>query len=414
MDPFKTTIIRGTVMERTEDKKSLGRRAFLKTAALSGALTGALTGGVDEAQAARGRKRGTVPMKKLGTTGASIPIIQLGTSQRLDQTYDRILHGCFKGGVTAIDTALSYGWGSSHRAVATFLKQMGDRRKVWITSKSRASSTGRFAADLDQALKELRVDYLDLYLMHGIDDEGQLERNWLRMGERLKKTGKTRFFGFSCHDGNVVELMNKASRVGGVDVILFRYNFRRYGDLALNRAIDRANKAGIGLVAMKTNGSVPQSAEKVIAFRSRRFTLGQAKLKAVWADERIDSLLSEMDSIRVMRENIAAARSEINLTAGEFHQLNRLAALTAHLSCQGCANLCESAAGGTVKIADTLRFLMYHEAYGDAPRARRLYAELPPAARDFHGADLAAAAAACPQGIDIAGRLEAAHREMTG
>lgn len=405
-------------MARTEDKKSLGRRAFLKTAALSGALTGSLTlaqtGGAGEAQAARGRKRGTVPMKKLGTTGASIPIMQLGTAQRLDQTYDRLLHGCFKGGVTAIDTALSYGWGSSHRAVATFLKQMGDRRKVWITSKSGTSSTSRFASDLDRALKELGTDYLDLFLMHGIDDEDQLEPNWLRMGERLKKSGKTRFFGFSCHDGNVVELMNKAARVGGVDAILFRYNFRRYGDLALNRAIDRVKKAGIGLVAMKTNGSVPRSAEKVIGFRSKNFTLGQAKLKAVWADERIDSLLSEMDSIRVMRENIAAARSEKNLTAGEFHQLNRLAALTAHISCQGCANLCESAAGGTLKIADTLRFLMYHEAYEDAPRARRLYAELPAAARNFDGADLAAAAAACPQGIDIAGRLEAARREMTG
>ena len=111
MDPFKTTIIRGTVMERTENKKSLGRRAFLKTAALSGALTGSLTlaqtGGAGEAQAARGRKRGTVPMKKLGATGASIPIMQLGTAQRLDQTYDRLLHGCFKGGVTGATVAAS-------------------------------------------------------------------------------------------------------------------------------------------------------------------------------------------------------------------------------------------------------------------------------------------------------------------
>ena len=119
-----------------------------------------------------------------------------------------------------------------------------------------------------------------------------------------------------------------------------------------------------------------------------------------------------MDSIRVMRENIAAARSQHPLSAGEFHQLNNLAALTAHLSCQGCASLCEGAAGGTLRIADTLRFLSYHEAYGDTPRARRLYRQLPPEARHTEGADLAAATAICPQGIDIAGRLALAQREL--
>ena len=90
-------------------------------------------------------------------------------------------------------------------------------------------------------------------------------------------------------------------------------------------------------MAMKTNASVPDEAEKVVRFRSQRFTVDQAKLKSVWADERIDSLLSEMDSIRVMRENIAAAKSGHSLTAGEWRQLNQLAAHTAHLACNGCA-----------------------------------------------------------------------------
>ena len=147
-------------------------------------------------------------------------------------------------------------------------------------------------------------------------------------------------------------------------------------------------------------------------FKSKRFSLDQAKLKSVWADERIDSLLSEIDSIQVMRENIAAAKSVDALSAGEWHQLNRLAALTAHLACNGCAQYCESAAGGSGAIADTLRFYMYHESYGDPARARRLYSALPVERRNFEGADLAAAAAACPQGIDIAGRLQAARAAL--
>ena len=412
-------------MERDRKTPAVGRRGFLKNvasgaalsgAALSSAALGALTpgGGGGEARAAGtdGALAPTVPKKELGTTGVKVAIMQLGTSQRMDQTYDRIMHGCLKQGVDAIDTAPTYGWGASHRAVANFIDQMGDRRKLWITSKSGSESPRGFTRGLDRALGELRIDYLDLYLMHGIDDPELLEPPMRKTGEKLKKSGKTRLFGFSCHDGNVVELMNKAARVGGIDAILFRYNFRRYGDLALNRAIDNAKKAGIGLIAMKTNGGVSSRAEKVVRFRSNRFTLGQAKLKAVWADERIDSVLSEMDSIRVMRENIAAARSQLPLSAGEFHQLNQLAAQTAHLACQGCAGICEGVAGGNLRIADTLRFLMSHEAYGDTPRARRLYRNMRPEARDYESTDLAGAMSACPQGIDIAGRLALARREL--
>jgi predicted aldo/keto reductase-like oxidoreductase len=244
--------------------------------------------------------------------------------------------------------------------------------------------------------------------MHGIDSVQMLDRPFLEVGEALRKSGKTRFFGFSCHGGNVVELLNKAAEAGGIDAILFRYNFRRYGDRELNLAIDKCKQAGIGLLAMKTMGSVPPDIEKVAQFRSENFTLAQAKLKSVWADERIDSLVSEMDSVQVAQENIAAAKSEVALTAEESHQLNQLAALTANYACNGCSHLCETALGKRGAIEAPLRYLMYHECYGKTERARELYNAIPPTVRGIDQAGLRRAAAVCPQGIDIAARLNLA------
>ncbi len=202
-----------------------------------------------------------------------------------------------------------------------------------------------------------------------------------------------------------MELLTKAARVGGIDAILFRYNFRRYGDLELNRAMDACKKAGIGLIAMKTNASVPSNLESVAQFRSEEFTLGQAKLKSVWADERVDAIVSEMDSIRVVRENIAAAKTEKLLSANEWHQLNQLAALTAGHACNGCSQFCETVVGNQAAIADSLRFLMYYECYEKKEQARELFRSIPPESRRFDQMDLAQASTACPQGINLATRL---------
>ena len=390
------------------------RRDFLKTAVASAGAAGVAgipvaTRASDLTQFVEGAG---IPHRALGNTGLEVPIMQLGTSQRLDPDYDKVMHRSFKNGVTWFDTALSYGRGASHRAIANFIDQMGDRKMLWLTSKSGAWRVSGLEAGVDEAMEELRTDYLDLYLMHGIDDPGMLEPEYLRMGEKLKSAGKTRFFGFSCHDGNVVELLNKAARTGGIDAILFRYNFRRYGDLELNRAIDACHRAGIGMLAMKTQGSVPYELESVVNFQSQDFTLGQAKLKSVWADQRVASIVSEMDSVRYVQENIAAARSEKPLTAEESHQLNQLAALTSEYACNGCKHLCENAVPVDAAIAAPLRYLMYYECYGKTERARELYQQIPKSARNVPDEMLQAACSVCPQGIDIPARLREARRVL--
>ena len=100
------------------------------------------------------------------------------------------------------------------------------------------------------------------------------------------------------------------------------------------------------------------------------------------------------------------------LTAGEAHQLNRLAALTSGYACNGCKQHCERAAGG-LAISDQLRFLMYHDCYaGKATRARQLFAQLHAEQRTYDEQRLAAAAAVCPQGIDLVSRIRDAHTAL--
>jgi aryl-alcohol dehydrogenase-like predicted oxidoreductase len=292
------------------------RRDFLKTVAVTGAglslgaPSAARTLTSADSRSAEPAVPDKVPRRELGTTGRSIPILVLGGGQTFDPRFDRILHNAFKAGVDFLDTALLYSDGMSHKTIAPFVKQVG-RENLFLLSKGPAerATVARFTRDLDTCLRQLETDYLDMYFMHAVDNPRYLDREYIQMGEQLRKSGKAHCFGFSTCGGGLLECMHKAARVGGIDAIMFRYSYARYGDLALNKAIDACRKAGVGLIAMKTQNCVPADHEYVKEFRSNDFTLAQAKLKAVWADERIDAATSLMDNTRKLAENVAAAKS---------------------------------------------------------------------------------------------------------
>lgn len=319
--------------DRNRNDHGRSRRDFIRTA-LTGAgltFTGAFALSAATEDEARKQAEGTAPSAKvprrvLGKTGQEVPILLQGCAMKFDPKYDKILHRGFEEGVDYLDTALMYANGESHRTIAPFLKQVG-RDKVWITSKgpSEGADVARYTRDLDTCLAQLETDHLDLYFMHEVDELKYLDPEYIKMGERMRASGKTRFFGFSCHGSRMVECMNKAADAGGIDVIMFRYNFARYGDLELNKAVDKCKKAGIGLIAMKTQNSVPGDIPAVVHWQSKNFTLGQAKLKSVWADERIDAAVSHMDNTTKHAENIAAAKSPVQLSMHEFQQLQRIA-----------------------------------------------------------------------------------------
>ncbi len=400
------------------------RRDFIKGAVLSGAGLQAANAVAQEPNAQQppaGPMMAPppdqkIPRRKLGKTGADTPILIMGCCQTLDATYDKRLHRAYNLGVDHIDTAQMYAEGQSHKTLAPFMKQVGDRKKLFITSKvfqkGEDGTPEGFKTNLDLCLNDLETDYLDTYLMHIVQSPRLLEPEFIKMGDDLKKAGKIRFFGFSCHHGDSIPtLMNKAAAVGGIDVVMFRYSFRECGDLELNKAMDACYKAGIGLIAIKTLASVPDDQEQVKQFQSKNFTLIQAKLKTVWADERIAGIASQMGNVQHVLENAAAAISPVKLSMEEYMQLHRFAGNSAHQHCKGCAGICEACVDSPLRIADTLRYLMYAECYQQRDMARALYAELSEKERHFDTVDLTRAAQACPQGIPLAKRLAQA-REL--
>jgi hypothetical protein len=343
-----------------------------------------------------------VPRRVLGRTGAKIPILLAGGSMPMDPRFDPKLAESLRFGVDYFDTAAGYTGGNSERAIGAFAARLGVRDKLWITTKSKKDDPPGFEQSLRESFERLQTDHVEMFFLHGLRDGAKLSDELKAVVERLKKEKKIRFFGFSCHQGNVAELLELAAKLGWVDSVMFRYNFQQYGNTELNRAMDAAHKAKVGLIAMKTQASAASFEAQAKKFEQQgKWNKFQAVLKAVWADERLTAAVSEMDSLDKVRENVGAAVDKTKLTQAEHEALWRYAAATRSFTCDGCDHLCGPAAPAGADIANTLRFLGYSETYGKVARARELFAELPPEAQALAGRDFRAASAACPHGLDL-------------
>src|SRR5205814_9934179 len=123
-------------------------------------------------------------------------------------------------------------------SVGAFHTRARNRKDVWITTKSDRHDPHGFQETVEQSLGKLQTDTVDLYFLHMLTDASHLSPDMELLVKRLKKERKIRYFGFSCHGNNVAELLQKAATVPWVDAVMFRYNFRQYGNNELNAAVD--------------------------------------------------------------------------------------------------------------------------------------------------------------------------------
>src|SRR6185369_17320985 len=98
---------------------------------------------------------------------------------------------------------------------------------------------------------------------------------------------------------------------------MVKYDPRSQKNDEMNRALDAAHKAGIGVIAMKTQSSAAEFKDRWEKEHKGGLSVQQAVVKAVLADERLSGMTSEMRSIKIIDENTAMARETKPLAAAD-------------------------------------------------------------------------------------------------
>lgn len=162
----------------------------------------------------------------LGASGLKVPRLWLGAMMFGDQTDEAgardILAATREAGLNAIDTADNYAGGESERMVGRLIAQ--DRSR-WIVASKVANAIGREPNDrglsrrwllqeVDNSLRRLGTDWIDLYYMHRDDEDTPLEETLSTFG-RLIELGKIRYYGLSNFRAwRVARVVETARRMG--------------------------------------------------------------------------------------------------------------------------------------------------------------------------------------------------------
>ncbi len=410
------------------------RRAFLQAGAIAAAAaTGLTRSGEARAQAQAqtepeaAKKVPEVPRRKLGKTGVEITMLDQGAVR--GASLDRVLRFSFANGVRTFDTAKVYG--SEPNFKQWFEKSPEVRKQIFLVTKDSPRTPAQMLKMVDERLATLGTDYIDLFFIHGFGDHHSVDDaikfitgdEFKEVADKIRKSGKAKFLGFSSHHKNRAPIIQAAAEAGIVDAIMLQYTPWLEKDSALNKALDVCWKKNVGLISMKQIagrgfGDQPkvnildEVVRRVPTLAEKKLSPFQGLLHAIWTDERISSVCVSMRNTDQIRENTDAARRYEPLKTVDIHQLRDAFIAQGQMMCADCDGRCAVAAGTKAELGDLTRFLTYHQHHGLRADARRQYAALSPEARDWSDADLAAAREACPNKLDFAKLLPEVDRRL--
>lgn len=265
---------------------------------------------------------GTIPLRKFGRSDAKVSILGFGGHHLGDapdeKTAVEIVHQAVDGGVTFFDNCWEYRRGKTELWMGAGLK--GRRDKVFLMTKTcpHGRDAGLALLMLEESLRRLQTDHLDLWQVHGMafdnDPELFIRANGAAEAlEKAKKDGKVRFVGFTGHHNAKVhlEMLKTGFPFDAVQMPLnaFDANFRSFEQ----QVLPELNKRGIAALGMKPLNGHGE------AIKNGVITAEEALHYAMSLP--VTTTITGMESFEVLHQNLQIAQNFTPYTAAEMDAL---------------------------------------------------------------------------------------------
>lgn len=345
--------------------------------------------------------------RTLGRTGLKVTPFVFGSMITSDPA---VIERAVDLGINYFSTSRDYQNGNNEGLLAAGLGK--NRKNVLVATEtvditlpgriSRAEETTAYLLGLlDTSLKELKTDYVDVWLFHNKNTPDDITPQMREAVEFARRQGKIRFAGTTTH--RLPQISDVLAKCDWLDVAMPIFNFTM--DARMHAAVERVHTAGLGVIAMKVMAG--GSRLKDPASPLNRPGALAAALKWAMNHPHVDAAITSMAGTDQLQSNFDC------MTAPFDDQDRKI--LSAHFraiapeycrSCGGCDGQCANG----LPVADMLRYLMYSEDYGQFALGREKFIAHPDTVTSVRCADCSACTVRCHSGLDVAARLDRAQR----
>ena len=271
--------------------------------------------------------------RKLGKTNENVSILGFGAMRlptdksnahiNKDETFEMLRYGIEKG-VNLIDTAYSYhsntlgNQGNSESVIGEFLKENSYRDDILLSTKSPTwliEKADDFEYYFERQLKELKTDYVDIYLLHSLTDSEWVKVHDLNVLDFLDdclSSGRVKHVGFSSHTeiDYVIEILDEYPKW---EVALTQMNYLDEYYQSGVMGLDYFKDQNIGSMIMEPlrGGSliqnIPESVLKIWDMAEVKRTPLEWAFQYLYNRDDVHCVLSGMSSLDQVKENIEIA-----------------------------------------------------------------------------------------------------------
>lgn len=258
-----------------------------------------------------------------------------------------IMHA-IENGVNYFDTAYIYP--GSEDCLGKILEKNNCRDKVYLATKLPQyimRSKSAINKTFEEQLSRLRTDYIDYYLMHMFTDVAEWENlkkleieQWI---EDRKADGRIRNIGFSYHGES--DMFIKLLDVYDWDFCLIQYNYLDEHTQAGRKGLMAAAERGIPVFIMEPlrGGklvNIPSKAKEILNSREKKYTPAELGLRWLWNQPEVACVLSGMNSIEMIDENIRIASDAEpgHFSDEDFETINQVKTIIKEKEKVGCTS----------------------------------------------------------------------------
>ena len=274
-----------------------------------------------------------VPTRSLGSTGERVSCIgvggaHLGSKDVAEKLAIRIMRSAIDNGITFMDNSWDYHKGASEKRMGKALRD-GYRERAFVMTKIDGRSGESATQQLEESLKRLRVDCLDLVQHHEIIRYEDADRIFRNKGaqealEKARRAGKLRYIGFTGHKDPSIHLyMLKLVQQhdAHIDTVQMPLNvmdthFRSFEKLVLPELVRR----GIGVLGMK-------SMAYGIILKSKTVTAEECLRYALSLPTSV--VITGIDSMKILKQALTVATTFQPLSEVEMNALRARTQLAA-------------------------------------------------------------------------------------